>query len=142
MKCEENAANECSTCITANCGWRTVEFEKVENEDGYSNDMIDSPVQPIVDYINLMDGLETVGSCGGHVDAEYYQAKEGRFYVDFIGEHDDVESLVDYLTECEDDEPTDDNSLRVVMKATIFGAPYYRLEGKLETAFDMLMMED
>lgn len=141
MKCEENAANECSTCITGNCGWRKAEYVKVEDEDGFSNAMIESSVQPIVDYVNLFGDLETVGSCGGHVDAEYYQAKEGCFYVDFIGEHDDVESLVDYLAECEDDEPTDDNSLRVVMKATIFGAPYYRLEGKLETAFGMLIID-
>jgi hypothetical protein len=96
---------------------------------------IDKSVIPIVDYINSWDTFEVVGSCGGHKDHKSYQAHEGFFYVDFIGDFGEVGYFVNYLSGCEG------HCLEVVIKSTIFSEIFYRLQGNLENAIDILIVD-
>jgi len=44
---------------------------------------IDPPVEGLVRALNQFPGVHTIGSCGGHRDAERDQAPEGQWYVVF-----------------------------------------------------------
>lgn len=125
---------DCKLCPCELCIKREYEYD--ENYEEYDEDEIvpiDQSVIPIVQYINASNNLEVVGSCGGHKDHKPYQACEGFFYVDFIGDFDTVCDLVYYLSEREG------HCLEVVIKCTIFDGFFYRLQGKLETAIDILL---
>ena len=130
---------ECKICQCELCTRRESAFESIYYMEDYDEDeeiTIDQSVMPIVDFINSWDTFEVVCSCGGHKDNKSYQAQEGFFYVDFIGDRDEVDYFVNYLSECEG------HCLEVVIRSAMFNGIYYRLQGNLVNALDILIVED
>jgi hypothetical protein len=111
---------------------------KEEPDTIFCGNHFDAKVVPWINMINAYEGLETVGSCGGHKHPEGEdQVKENEFYVQFRfdtpdeGPNEDgwwaLRDIMRYITECEFNKG---ESLVIEFKMTIFGNPFFVLKGK------------
>lgn len=52
-------------------------------------DELDTRIKPLVEAVNALPGIVTLGSCAGHPDPKPGQYPEGRWYVKFQVEHNE-----------------------------------------------------